>query len=65
MTSDWREQEYEDNYWNEWDQRDSAIRAAVSTWDDSTSDLFIAAVEQAGRTRAEERAYVIEDLLER
>ena len=64
MTTDWREQEYEDNYWAEWDGRDAAITAAVETWDDATSELFIAAVNQAVATRVEERAGVIEDLLE-
>lgn len=52
---DWREQAYEDQYWAE--------RQAVSTWDASTIRLFEQAVEQAGVTRAEERAEVVDALL--
>lgn len=52
--TDWREQEYEDNYWAE--------KQAVSTWDAATSALFLQAVEQAGATRAEEREEVRDDL---
>ena len=55
MTTDWREQAYEDQYWAE--------KAAVSTWDATTAALFLRAVDQAQATRVEERAEVVADLL--
>lgn len=64
MTDDERAQAYEDNYWAEWDGRDSVIAAAVETWDDSTSDLFIAALNQAVATRVEERGETNAAILE-
>ena len=57
MTDDEREQAYEDQMWDEFPNR--AIAAVVSTWDATTADLFLKAVEQAGATRAEERGEVI------
>lgn len=62
MTADDGVQAYEDAYWSEWDNRDTVIAAAVGTWDNSTNDLFIAALNQAVATRAEERDEVREEL---
>ena len=58
MTDDERAQAYEDAYWAEWDGRESVIERVVSTWDATTEELFLKAVEQAGQTRAEERGEV-------
>ena len=52
MTDDEREQAYEDQMWDEFPNR--AIAAVVSTWDDSTTEIVLAAFNQAAATLAEE-----------